>query len=67
MTSLTNNSAFTLSNVVLAAQLSRVEKCGRRRSRCRASSGKTYIWENIMSIPGSRFDKANATLTCSEN
>jgi hypothetical protein len=65
---LTNMSAFPITNVVLSPQ---IESNGRTWSPSlkidRIEPGKTYTWENVISVPGSRYDNAKATLDCDEN
>jgi hypothetical protein len=64
---LTNQSAFPLTDVVLSAHL---EQDQRRWDPVlkvdRIGPGETHTWSNVVSIPKSRITKSSATIRCEQ-
>jgi len=65
---LTNNSAFTITDVVLNARLEANGKVWTPQLKADAiKPGETYKWSKVVSIPGSRADGLSATLNCDQD
>jgi hypothetical protein len=63
-----NKSAFPLTNVRLSVLIKQGEKAWNLKLTAKAIlPGQTNKWENVVSIPGSRCDKASATLNCDQD
>jgi len=66
---LTNNSAFPISNVVLTVQITSREKSWTPVLKCDSiSPGQTYRWKAAVTVPGNytKDAKATATLFCDQ-
>ncbi len=64
---LTNKSAFALTNVVLRPSIMLDDRVwSPTLSVERLSPGEVYRWTNAISVPGSRYDEATASLSCDQ-
>jgi hypothetical protein len=65
---LTNNSAFALTNVTLAVRLEQDQRVWDPSLAAEVIlPGQTQIWSNVVSVPGSRLTKSSATIACDQN
>ncbi|QOV90965.1 DUF4339 domain-containing protein [Humisphaera borealis] len=64
---LTNRSAFPLTNVVFNPRIENAAKVYAPELRVdRIAPGQAHKWPNAVSVTGSRYDRANATLACDQ-
>jgi len=63
----TNNSAFTLTNVVLSANIKGDQDYSRVLKVDSLAPGATKTWENVVSIHGDRVSSKSAALSCDQN
>jgi tetratricopeptide (TPR) repeat protein len=65
---LTNNSAFTITNVTFDVRLEQDKRTWTPKLTAEAiPPGETYTWRNVVSIPGSRLTKSSASVSCDQN
>ncbi len=65
---LTNTSAFALTNVVWTPRIEQNDKVWTPELTAQIiQPGQTLKWENIVSIPGSRITNSSSTLTCDQS
>jgi len=65
---ITNNSAFTLTNVVLECDIAGGGKTFTPTLKVKElRTLQTYKWENVINVPGSKTERGTATLSCDQN
>ena len=63
-----NDSAFTITNVVLSAKIVQGSKVWTPALKVKSvAPGSSHKWVNVVSIPGSKMDKTSSTLSCDQN
>ena len=65
---LKNDSTYPLTNIRLSIKLQQdAQKWDRNLEVSLLQPGETYVWENVVSIPGSRLSNGEAILSCDQN